>query len=413
MGKNRLIQNICSLGLLQGANYLLPFLTFPYLVRVLGPDNFGLIAFATALITYAALLSDYGFNLSATRQISIHRENHKKISKIYSTVMVIKLTLMMLSLISVVVLVTLVDRFNENWEVYIISFGLVVGQVLFPIWLFQGLEIMKYITYINLVSRAIFTSLIFLFVHQESDYLLVPILSSLGALLSGIWAQRIILGVMKYEFLWPSIDDIKKQLGEGWHFFISSIAISFYTTSTVFIIGLLNGNTIAGQYAAAEKIIQAFKGLFEPIGQALFPYSSKKMKLDVLSAQQYINQVAFIIGMVMGVVSFGVYYFSEELVIILLGEQYIDCTLMVKIMSPLPFVIAISNIYALQGLYNLGLSSAVSKFLVRISSIHILLILVVVNSYAAIGAASMVVLTETIITLFSIYFFRKVCNKNM
>ena len=69
----KLASNIASLFTVQAANYLIPLLTLPYLVRILGPREFGLIAFAQAFSQYFVILTDYGFNLSATREVAIHR----------------------------------------------------------------------------------------------------------------------------------------------------------------------------------------------------------------------------------------------------------------------------------------------------------------------------------------------------
>src|SRR5215212_3965177 len=168
----RLRENMVSLFVLQGVNYLLPLITLPYLVRVLGPEGFGLVAFAQAFLQYFVVLTDYGFNLTATREIAVNRDDAREVSKIFSTVMLIKLGLMLLSLIVVSAVVFTVPRFHEDWPVYFVTFPLVVGQTLFPVWFFQGMERMKYITGVNVFSRVVAVVCIFAVVRDQSDFLL-------------------------------------------------------------------------------------------------------------------------------------------------------------------------------------------------------------------------------------------------
>lgn len=292
--KKRLLSNFFSLSVLQGANYILPLITLPYLVRVLGVEYFGLLAFAAATVTYFSILTDYGFNLTATREISIHRDNKAKVVEIFSSVMSIKIILMFVSFLLLTILVFSFEKFSKDALVYFLTFGTVVGQVLFPVWFFQGMERMKYITYLNILSKVIFTIAIFVFVQEQSDFYLVPLLTSVGFLVAGVWSLYLVKKEFGVRFELQNIDTIKHHLVEGWHVFVSRFYVSLYTTTNVILLGLFTNNTAVGYYSIAEKIVVAIGGLFEPANQTIYPYLARKYKENFNQFVQLLKKISFI-----------------------------------------------------------------------------------------------------------------------
>lgn len=396
---NRIAGNILFLGLLQLANYFFPLLTIPYLVRVIGPEYFGLLAFATAVVAYFGLLTDYGFNLSATHQISVNRDNKDKIEEIFSSVVIIKVALMFASFLLLLTLIMFVEKFKNNADVYIVTFGIVVGQVLFPVWLFQGLEKMKEITYLNLISKILFVLLTFLFVNSEKDYLLVPIFLTLGSIITGLYSMYFIKVKLKYKFSIQRFDEIKFQLKEGWHIFISSVAISMYTSSATVILGLLTNNFVVGQFSAADKLIQAVKGLYNPVAQAIYPVIGKKFHEDSQSALIYIKKIGTISSVVMFAISIVMYIFSEAIVNLTLGANFMGAVKLIEIMAPLPFIVALSNIFGIQIMLNLNLKQAFSKILTIAAVAGVCCFFILVPIQQEIGAAITILVIETFITL--------------
>jgi len=396
--RKRLFENFLSLSVLQVASYILPLITLPYLVRVLGPEKFGLIAFSQAFVGYFQMLTDYGFNLSATRDISINRDNKEKVSEIFSSVMIIKFSLLLASLVIMSAIVFSFEKFRQDWLIYYLAFGIILGQTLFPVWLFQGMERMKYITFLNILSRLIFTVAIFVFIRHTSDYLYVPLLNSLGAIIAGLLAMWVVFRNFNLGFKMPSFANIKYHLKEGWYIFISTVAISLYTTSNVFILGLFTNNTIVGYYSAAEKIIRAVQGLLGPVSQTMYPYVSKLMNESKEAGIKFIRKITLLIGGFSFVLSLIIFIFADLIVKTILGNQYIKSIIILKILAFLPFIIGLSNVFGIQTMLTLNYKKAFSNILIFASVINISLAFILVPMFQDIGISISVVLSEIFVT---------------
>lgn len=397
--KRRLFSNFLSLSILQGANYLLPLITFPYLVRVLGVEKFGLLAFASATIAYFGILTDYGFNLTATREISIHRGNMVKLNEIFSSVILIKLFLMCVAFLLLLVLLLEFEMFRAHFEIYILTFGMVVGQVLFPQWFFQGMERMKYITFLNIVAKLFFTIAIFVFVDKESDYWKVPMLNASGQISAGLTALYIIKKDFNIHVKMQKISVLKHYLVDGWHIFISNVAISLYTVSTTFILGIFTNNVVVGYYAIAEKIKGAVQGLLSPVMQTVYPYISKKLKEDETEGMSFLRQMTIYVGGMSFLLSLMLFTFAPQIIHLVAGAAYERSVLVLRIIAFLPFIISLSNIFGIQTMLNFDRKKAFSTILISGSVLNILLSLILVPLFQEIGSAVSVMSVECCITI--------------
>ncbi len=338
------LANMFSLFILQATNYILPLILLPYLVRVLGVEYFGLLAFATATVSFFRGVVSYGFDLTGTQQISIHRDNNKKLIELFSAIMVVKLILAFASLLVFTVLLVFVNKFQIQWEVFLFTFLIVFGDVLFPVWFFQGIEKMKIITYIRLSYKSLFVLSVILFVQDENKYILVPLLDSIGAVFAGLVAIYFISKNYGVTFVIPSTTHIIFQFKNGWHVFISNIAVYLYSSINTFLLGLLTNNISVGYYAIAEKIYMAIRGLFSPVTQALFPFLAKKYEENRVNYYKKIKKLSNIYFLILHFFAFFSYIFSQELIQLVSGEIIPESVKVLKILS-LAIVFAIGGFY--------------------------------------------------------------------
>jgi len=312
--KKRLLSNFFSLSILQVFTYILPLLTLPYLVRVLGTEKFGLVMFAQAFIIFFNILVDYGFNLSATREISVNRENKNKLTEIYSSVMSIKFMLIGISFTILSIIIFSFENFSNNIDLYYLTFLWVIGQAIFPIWYFQGLEKMKYITIVNIVSKLIFTIAIFIFIRNEADYILVPILNGLGFIIGGILSLWILRKDFNQRFQIQSFKILIMYFKDSSQFFLSRISSVGYSNINTFLAGILLSPVFVTYYYLADKAVTVILALFSPIVQTIYPYLAKKYNFIFLVKLVSILMVVSLLVVFLG------YLFSDLISIILLGE---------------------------------------------------------------------------------------------
>lgn len=204
-----LFDNIGSLYLLQGVNYLIPMAVLPYLVRVLGMETYGLVAFAQSFAQYFNIFTDYGFNYSATRSVAQNREEVETISVLFCSVFLIKLFLTIFGLFILMYVLFTVPRMRHDWDIYMFAYVAVIGNVLFPVWLFQGIQRMRYISIITGVTKVVSAILLFVLVHRPADGALAVIIQSAGMVLAGVIGLLVCLRTMRIDLQWPSWESLR------------------------------------------------------------------------------------------------------------------------------------------------------------------------------------------------------------
>jgi len=393
-GGKVVMHNVASLSWLQAITYVLPIIILPFLFRQLGPEKFGLIAFAQAFVQYFMILIDYGFNVTATKEISLAQDKHDKICKVFYGVMTTKLILAMVSLLILVTIVYFVPKFKADGLVYVLSFGAVIGNVLFPLWFFQGTEKMKYIANLNIIGGFVYALFIFSFIKGPSDYLAVPIITSGVSLMTGVLGQYFVCKEFNVPFRFAGLKDIREQLINGWNVFISVVAINAYTTTRVFAVGLLTNNSLTGFYSIAEKIANAVQTFpLYSFSQAIFPRLSKIFKSNKAKAYKIMQQIQLITIIVSLICLPIVFILSPLIVKIVCGGNFPETILSLRLLIISVLFIG-SNAFRVQFLLVSGQTKAYSRIHITMAVFGLPLLIILIHYFSYVGAALATVIIE-------------------
>ena len=329
--------NFGYLSLLQIAGYVFPLITMPYLARVIGADGFGKIAFASAVVVWIQTISDWGFNLTATRDVAQNRNNKEKVSIIFSNVLWARCILTILSGLILLFVVLFVPYLRENADIIFVTFLLVPGYILFPEWFFQAIERMKYTTIFNLIIKLIFTISVFIFIHKREDYLIQPLLTTIGYLLCGIGALYLILKKWGYTLYKPELTEILETIRNSADVFINNLMPNLYNSFSVMLLGFFCGSTANGVYDGGNKFPTIFYNFQSVLSRAFYPFLSRRP--DKHSFYAKLNIGSALIGAVFLIA------ISPLVIKIMLGDEFEKSVIVMQILSFSVVFLAMSYTY--------------------------------------------------------------------
>lgn len=370
----------------------------PYLIRTVGTEKFGIIALIQAINYYFIILVDYGFSVLTVREISIHRDDKTKLGELFNRTLFTKLILCIISFLLLFLIVQAIPKFEAYKVSYLSGFLLVLGQALFPIWFFQGIEKMKFTTYLNVFSKLMYVICIFIFIQEPEYYSWVLPIQGIAVVIAGIIGIVGICIHFQIKIRMPALKTILSELKKGWPIFISNISVTFYNSSLYLIVGFSVSEKLLGMYSIAEKLSQVLRQVVTVFSQAVYP------QVCLLTSQGHHLVRALWRNLVLPFVFFffliclAVTILAPYIVLIMAGEASEITVDLLRILIWVPFIVFF-NVPFFQTLLAYNFNKEVMRVLVACSMVSVMMGYVLVVGFSVYGASYTLVITEILIVV--------------
>jgi len=320
----------------------------------------------------------------------------KKLSEIISAVTIIKTLFLILSLLLISCYMFYTSKMD--YSLYYLSFWICLNEILFPTWFFQGIEEMKYITFINFGIRVLFIGMIFVFIKSPDDYLFFPLLNGIGALLAGIISFSLLYRKYKLQLIRVPLKTLIEYIKSSYHLFISNISIQIYVNANKIIIGHFLGMREVTYYDLAEKITNMGKVPQGMINQVLYPKISLEKNgsflRKVLKGSILMNSFLYLM----------VFLFSNEIVAYFGGNEIV-----LRILFLTVPIIGISNVLMILTLLPFGYNKVFTR-IVFLSAFSYSLIVLTLYGFHSISLYTLTatnVVVESLVSIIAYIYIRR------
>lgn len=393
------VRNYLSLLMVQGGNFIFPLLVFPIIGRNIGVALFGDIMFCYMIAFYLSIFVDYGFNFSAVRTIA-KMDNHYELSRSFYAVAFSKLFLTLVALLVISLMTFNWERLAVLSDYILISSLLIVGSMLSPYWLLQGVGKMAWGAMITLLARVVTLVTFLLFpITATSAALLLAFPNFLAAVVMLMWV------IKRYQLGYPKLvmPSVVANLREGWPVFIANSITMVYSASNTILLGIIAGPVSAGLYGAAERLVRSGLAVMAPLCQAAYPIICSYRANESVKRNRLIKRV-LVFSTLFGVCAFWfINQFSAQIITLLFGEKFIEAAPILAVLSMMLLIIPPAIVLAQLFLLANHHDRTLQRIYISCAATHCMHIYFTTYMFGAIGASYSLVFTEFLATALIIY----------
>lgn len=399
---NKQLQKLSIYGFGQAFNLITPLLVAPYIIYVCGEENYGKSAVGMAIAFFLIVFVDFGSELTGVREVAINRTNKTYLNAIFTRTYLVKLLLLIpLLIISSIAFLT-IPYFQSNSIVFLLSLTIVIGQFLNPTWFLQGIENINYITLLNILSKLIFLSCIFIFIKTESDFIYINLYWGLGMVITNTFILSLLFKKYRFSFKEQNLATIKTHIQKDFSVFSSQIFMSLQLYAPIVLIDFLGGSLLAGQYRIIEQVIVIFRTYILLFFNYIYPRVCYLLSIDykkgIKAWFQYnvLNLIFIILSMLI------VFFWAYEIVCYFSNSDLDNLSYLLKTAVFIPVLFAI-----IMPLRQLVLAFNYNQFYVFstcfLVSLCLLLIAIILPELKLYGVFYAIIGTELIGIFFYIY----------
>jgi O-antigen/teichoic acid export membrane protein len=403
-------KNIAYNTILTVSNVAFPVITTPYVSRILGVENIGVVNFAVTYASYFALFVALGIPMYGMREIAKQNNNPEGRNRTVSELFTINVLSAIIFSIVYLVTVFSVPTLSQDKEFLLIT-GISVLFVPFNVdWFFSGREKFKLVTLRTLAAKIIALGGLFIFVRTRDDIIPYLILTVVANLSSQIWNFGYMLKT-EVRFRFRNLQ-IKKHLNAVLVLFASNIAISVYTMLSTLLLGFLSDYTQVGYYTSAIKVSKMILPIVTAMSFVIVARINtiKGEKDNQTEILRLLNNSFGYMMMLAVPATIGLMMIAPRFVPLFFGVEFIPATVSLQILSSLIVIIGLGNLFGTQVLVALRHEK---KFLTAVlfgTISNFCLNLLLIGKYGSVGASVASVIAELIVTVATFIFALKVIS---
>ena len=395
----RIVSNTFMLYLMTFAKMIFPLLTLPYLTRILSVDGYAVVSYVKSAMVYMQILLDFGFLLSATKDIVKVIDNSQSVSEILGETLQAKFLLAILASIAISIAIFTIPMLRENVLYTYLSFGAILMSILLPDFLFRGIEQMQAITIRFIIMRGIATVLTFVVIKGDEQLLLIPVLDIIGTFAAVVWTWLEIKKI-GYRPIWVQWNRAFSSLKKSFIYFLSDASTTVFGALNTLLVGIYLSKTDVAYWSVVMQLIAAVQSLYTPINNGIYPHMvrEKNIKLPI-------RIFLVLIPLIIGGTAFA-FITGEWWLVTISGEKYRGAITVFRYMLPLLIISFPSMLFGWPCLGAIDKQKQVtqSTIVAAVVQVAILFAFIITKNFNLITIALARLISESVMLFLRIYY---------